>query len=322
LWGHHAVFARTVKPISFGAEKRILFRIDPSPLKMRSMARFLRKIAPLIFFCVSALGAAPEAPPQGGAAAPAAGDHEREELGVNPYTAPSIPMLLEELAALRPIPYPTVRRPIPSRPPTNRALLALNFGALVADGFLVAVSERPDDADTIGRMLIKVARGMGVAPVVTRHARSLGERAARKDWSEVRKELVAMQEDVERGLMELRDEEIAHLIALGGWIRGLQIYSRIAEGGYEPNRAAQLLQPDLVDYFLDRLRTLSPGTKEASWVAPTVSSLKAIRAIIRKPEGETLQKEEVARVQREITAAMDAILATEAAMDALPEQTE
>lgn len=271
---------------------------------------------PVLFGMLAVAGAAPEVPstpPVVPASPGATDDHEMEELGVNPYTAPSIPMLLEELSHLRPIPYPAVKRSIPEKPPAQRALLALHFGALIADGFLVAVSERPDDADRIGRMLMKIARGMGVAPAVTRHASSLGERAARKDWANLRKELVSMQEDVEEGLMKLRDEEIAHLIAFGGWVRGLEIYSRIAEKEYEPARAAQILQPDLIDYFRDRLRTLSPGNREQPWVKPAMEALDAIHGIASKPEGETLSKEEVARVRELASGMFAAILAADAA---------
>lgn len=219
-----------------------------------------------------------------------------EELGVNPYTAPSIPMLIDELDLLKPIPYNIAKRAIPDTVPSDRPRLALQFGTLIADGFLLAVAERPDDAETLGRALLKSAQSLGVGQSVMKHGSSLAEMAARARWQDLRHELKAMQADVEAALIQLRDEEIAHLIALGGWIRGLEIYSKVIGKNYTTNRAAELLQPTVIDYFLDRLTTLSPAVREAAWAGLTIACLQSIRAIAGKPEGETLSPDEVETV--------------------------
>src|SRR5213075_215562 len=40
-------------------------------------------------------------------------DHEREELGVNPYTAPSIEHIVAQLDQLRPLPFEQLQRGLP-----------------------------------------------------------------------------------------------------------------------------------------------------------------------------------------------------------------
>ncbi|HEX8312608.1 MAG TPA: hypothetical protein VF614_14900, partial [Chthoniobacteraceae bacterium] len=45
--------------------------------------------------------------------------HMREELGVNEFTAPSIELLLEELNALRPIPFDKAWRGLPEASPQD-----------------------------------------------------------------------------------------------------------------------------------------------------------------------------------------------------------
>jgi len=67
------------------------------------------------------------------------------------------------------------------------------------------------------------ARSLGVGDKVMRHSASLTEHGKRGDWSAVRRELIATQDDVERAMTALRDQKMAHLISLGGWLRGLEI---------------------------------------------------------------------------------------------------
>jgi hypothetical protein len=97
-----------------------------------------------------------------------------------------------------------------------------------------------------------------VADRVTRHSASLTELARHGDWPAVRKELIATQVDVEQAMVELRDQKMAHLISLGGWLRGLEISAGAVELDFSPQRAQVLAQRDLVDYFAAELKTLPP----------------------------------------------------------------
>ena len=39
----------------------------------------------------------------------------------------------------------------------------------------------------------------------------------------MREELIRTQADVEKTMIDLHDEEMAHMISLGGWLRGFQL---------------------------------------------------------------------------------------------------
>ena len=150
-------------------------------------------------------------------------EHEREELGVNQYTAPSIARVFDQLDQLKPLPFDRLKRELPKVTPTGREQQALLFGGLIADGFLMVEAERQNQVETYGRILLRDARGLGVGDEVTRHSASLTDKGKRGDWAGVRLELIATQTGVERALISLRDEKMAHLISLGGWVRGLEI---------------------------------------------------------------------------------------------------
>ncbi len=210
-------------------------------------------------------------------------DQIREELGVNSFTAPSIQLILQELNALKPIPFDKVWRDLPATTPQDRARLALSTGAVIADGFLTVTAEKQSRIEPVGRVLLKLAKGLGVSEHVTKHSRSILENAARRRWDDIRAELVRTQADVEAALLGLKDEEIAHLVALGGWLRGLEMTTSIVHEDYTPERARRLIQPELMDYFIDRVSTLNPTFKKTKLGIVLEKNLKEIKRITTKP---------------------------------------
>jgi hypothetical protein len=220
-------------------------------------------------------------------------DHVREELGVNEFTAPSIEKILAEIELLRPIPYEEIRREIPSSPPPDRVEVALGIGALIAQGFALVDAQQKDDIEPLARALLKHARALSVAEAIMPRARSLAEKGVQGDWKKLREELSRAQGDAERAMMQLRDEEIAHLISIGGWIRALEICSTAVADKYTPERAAVLIRVDLLDYFIDRLETLHPSIRKREIIGTVLAELKTIREMLNRPEGTSLYESDV-----------------------------
>jgi hypothetical protein len=224
-------------------------------------------------------------------------EHIREELGVNEFTAPSIDLVFEELGSIGPIPFDKVWRDLPDSPPQSRAQLALASGAVIADGFLAVTAEKKSRIEPVGRVLLKLAKGLGVGDHVTKHSRSILEKAAKGNWDGVKKELIRAQADVEFALLGLKDEEIAHLVALGGWLRGLEMTTGIVQDDYSPERARRLIQPELMDYFIDRVETLNPNFKKTKLAQTLEKNLKEIKAITTKPVDTPIELEEVKQIR-------------------------
>ncbi len=223
-------------------------------------------------------------------------DYEREELGVNRYTAPSITRIFQQLDELKPLPFEQLRRNYsqPSHP--SREQMALIFGGLIADGFLLVACEKNDHVEDFGRNLIRQAQGLSVADRVTRHSASLTELAKRGDWNGVRNELITTQGDVEQAMVELHDQKIAHLISLGGWLRGLEICAGAIEADFSPERARVLLQKDLTNYFSEELRTLPPAVAHTALFQKLRARLDAIRTVIDSVADRALSTAEITKI--------------------------
>ena len=148
-------------------------------------------------------------------------EYQREELGVNPYTAPSVADIFQQLDDLKPLPFEQLKRDFPQATHSGREQMGMVFGGLIADGFLIVECQKSNLVEDLGRVLLRQARSLGVGDRVMRHSASLTELGKRGDWTAMRKELIATQKDVEQSMIELRDQKMAHLISLGGWLRGV-----------------------------------------------------------------------------------------------------
>jgi hypothetical protein len=229
----------------------------------------------------------------------------REELGVNEFTAPSIEKLFSTLDSLKPIPVNSLTRPITELNTSERAKYALSFGVLIGDGFLDVEAEQNKDMESLGRELIRRAKVLGVEQRVSRHSRKLLDLAKQNDWDRLRKELIVTQEDVEKALLELRDEPIVHLLSLGGWIRGLQIATASVAADYSPDRAKKLHNLELLDYYIDRLSTLSPRLKRSELIQKITIELQTMRSTFK--DNEVLSQPQVNSLQTIATTMVDLI---------------
>ena len=221
-------------------------------------------------------------PASGGAQQPTENpvEHEREELGVNPYTAPSVADIFQQLDDLKPLPFEQLKREFPQAAHSSREQMGLVFGGLVADGFLIVECQKKNLVEDLGRVLLRQARSLGVGDRVMRHSASLTELGKKGDWRAVRSELISTQQDVEQAMSELRDQKMAHLISLGGWLRGLEITSGAVEGNYSSDRAAVLWQRDLINYFAEEIKTLPPAVAHKPLFEKIRAGVGAIRALL------------------------------------------
>lgn len=217
-------------------------------------------------------------------------EHEREELGVNPYTAPSVAEIFQQLDDLKPLPYDQLKRDFPQATHAGREQMGMVFGGLVADGFLIVEAQKKNLVEDLGRVLLRQARSLGVGDRVMRHSASLSELGKKGDWPAVRRELISTQQDVEDAMTAMRDQKMAHLISLGGWLRGLEICAGAVESNYTTDRAAVLWQRDLINYFAEEIKTLPPAVAHKPLFEKVRTGVEAIRVLLnRVPEKMTLE---------------------------------
>jgi hypothetical protein len=235
--------------------------------------------------------------PAGEDAAAGLDDYAREELGVNELTTPSIQGLFSDLEAFKPVPVDLIAKTDFERTYNNRFQTSLNFGALICDGFFAVVAEQRGLVEKVGRALLRQAKSLAVGQSLSTHANSLLEIGQRGDWAELKLELIKTQEDVEDAMIELRDEEMAHMVSLGGWLRGFEVGAVVTAENYTPQRAMGLKRTDVMDYYLDRLSTLNPRLKNTDLCTAITSRLQTIRAIAEESGDRPPTEQDVKRMR-------------------------
>ncbi len=237
--------------------------------------------------------------------------HVREEFGVNKFTTPSIRKIFDELRRLRPLPYDELKRAVPETPPQDRTKLALKVGLLIADGFFAVEAEQFYDLEPVGRSLLAHAKGLGSSTKISSHMKSMLEKGALSDWDELKEELAKTQKDVEKEMVMIRDVDAANLISLGGWLRALEIGTASSLNPYDPEKAAILAKPDIVEYFVLNLETLEPRIKGSELVSHIREELLAIQKKLDIPEQEILSEEEVRELRVQVEALVDKLYGAE-----------
>jgi hypothetical protein len=222
-----------------------------------------------------------------------ADEHVREEYGVNEFTTPSIRKLFEMLDALGTLSYDKLHRKISDQPPSDRVMVSLGLGALIADGFLVVQCEKVEAMDDVGRALLKYAKSLGAGARMNKHTQSLFDHSLKGDWKQLRTELALTQADVEGEMVTLRDVDIAHLVSLGGWLRALQIATQAVTDSYQPEKSRQLGRRDIAEYYLMSVESLHPDLQKLSSIKKLRKGLEELLPMVDVPEGKVLTMEEV-----------------------------
>jgi|JI6StandDraft_1071083.scaffolds.fasta_scaffold08620_7 hypothetical protein len=223
-------------------------------------------------------------------------EHVREEFGVNEFTTPSIRKLFEMLDGLGKLSYDALKRPITRKTPSDRVLVSLGLGSLIADGFLIVQCEKVEAMEDVGRALIKYSKVLGAGQRMNRHTQSLFEHSIEGKWEQLRSELALTQADVEAEMVQLRDVDIAHLVSLGGWVRAFEIASRSVADNYAPDKTQRLIRPDIAEYYSASLSNLNPALQANESLKAIQAGLNELVPLMGAPEVKTLTEEQATKL--------------------------
>ncbi len=171
------------------------------------------------------------------------------------------------------------------RPPGTQAQNALLLGALIAEGFVAVEACDAAETKNLGRALRNLARGLGIERAVLRRSRSIIDHSESGDWTAVRREWDEVLPDVQNGMDRIRSEELAHLVSLGGWVRGTEALTALLAQTYSDENARLLRQPAFLDFFEQQLTKMSDNIRNDSTVQKMSDGLRQVRAAIPSGDG-------------------------------------
>ena len=168
---------------------------------------------------------------------------------------------------------------------SDRYEIALQFGVVVADGFIAVQAEDQQTVQNLGREVLDLAGKLGLRAAVLQHATSIDEGAKKGDFEAVRQELDRTQSTVRNEMKRLRDSELAQCVSIGGWLRGTEVVTSLISKSYSAEKAELLNQPGLVDHFIAAVGAMKPDVRGAEKMVEVKEGLEAIQSAMR-PAGE------------------------------------
>lgn len=163
-----------------------------------------------------------------------------------------------------------------------RPQIALLLGSVVAEGFVAVEAKDREQVKQIGRDVLELARAIGVEKTVLSRTNAILTKADASDWRGVRQELDGALTDVRNAMIELQDAQLAHLVSLGGWLRGTEVLTSIVGKSYSPDSADLLNQPDLLRYFQERLAGMPTRLRHNQLVSQVEKGLAEISPLINQ----------------------------------------
>jgi flagellar biosynthesis regulator FlaF len=176
------------------------------------------------------------------------------------------------------------------RPHGDQAETALLLGVVIAEGFIAVEAEDAGEVKSVGRAVLKLARGLGVEKAALRRSRSIVDHAERGDWAGVRKEWDGVLPDVQQGMNELQSEQLAQLVSLGGWLRGTEALTVLVLQNYSSQNAELLRQPALLDHLEKRLAGMSDDVRTKPMIVRMRQGIQKIRPLVASEDFQISQE--------------------------------
>lgn len=217
------------------------------------------------------------------------------EYGVNTFTAPSINELFTQLDVLGEIQYEELKFPSPIELSPKRRQIALSLGIFIADGFAAIQANQLGDIEVIGRNILAHAEALGTGERVQRHSRNIIQAATEGARDQLRESLAQTQQDVEAEMVELRDVDIAHLISLGGWLRGFQYACHSIRQSFHSSQMRLLARRDVLVYFQTELHYLNQRLEETKFTE-IYNGLRELERLLDRPRTRDFSLQDLDRI--------------------------
>jgi hypothetical protein len=177
----------------------------------------------------------------------------------------------------------------------DSAQVALLLGVDVAEGFIAMEAKDSAELMKIGTTVRTLARGLGVENKALRRSRSIIEQAHDENWSGARKEWDGVLADLEKGMIELKSENLSDLVSLSGWLRGTEALCTLVLQNYSPERAELIRQPALLDHLEKQLLGMRGELQNRPVISKMLDGIRKIRALVGNP-AEPVTKETVGQI--------------------------
>jgi len=161
---------------------------------------------------------------------------------------------------------------------------------VVAEGFIAMEAQDSTEVKNVGDDVLTLARGLGVEKTALRRSRSIMEYADDNRWAGARQEWDGVLSDLEKGMINLKSENLSQLVSLAGWLRGTEALCALVLQNYSPEQAELLRQPRLLDDLEKQLLGMRSKIENRAMITKMVEGIRKIRSLVQSENGPVTEK--------------------------------
>jgi len=195
----------------------------------------------------------------------------------------------------------------PPTPHRSRPLIALNLGARIADGFLAAEAQDPQQVKNVSMEIKLLAKSLGLEQEFTGRNNSIAAFADSRQWDALDEELESVQGELAAAMNGQHDDHLVTLMSLGCWLRSVEIASAIVAADYSVEKAKALRLPGICTFYAGQLSSMTERIKSATLVAELQRRLPALDALLSQ-HPETPPSAKGVTEMRDLTVEMIALI--------------
>ena len=191
----------------------------------------------------------------------------------------------------------------------SREQMALMLGVFVADGYLAVEAQDGQGVKNTGKEIINLAKKLNVSQSVLGRGNSISDFAENNDWSALREELEATQNEVKLSMVDQKDKDLVILVTVGAWVRGTQVAAEFISKNYSPGFAGILRQPAIVEYLLSELDHLPEKIREGPVIVDLRQKLGTVLPLVQTKDRAPLAPDAVKELAATMISLVNAISA-------------
>lgn len=227
-----------------------------------------------------------------------------------PISSSVIPIPVEIFAALEKLGHHDWGSKLEQReysPSPDLSRSALLFGLAISQGFMAVQAEDSREVLRIGQAVQRLAEPLGVNKAVEGRMKIIIESLHSEDWDDVKQEFDKTRQTVLQTMIKTRDEDLATLVALGGWLGGTETLSAILVDDYSAESSDLLNQAGLLNQLKRDFDQLPAHLKSQDILEKTGSVLDNLRELMRSDSSGAVSLAQVTRIHRETSELVEAI---------------
>jgi hypothetical protein len=189
----------------------------------------------------------------------------------------------------------------------NRYRTAFVFGLIISDGFIAVQAEDSEEVKRIGRDVLNLSGALGVKSEVEGHALAIIDGANADEWTAVRRELDKTRQTVISKMKDMRDDDLADLVSIGGWLGGTRALASLVADNYSVDASELLHQPDLLEQIAGRFAGLPEKAKPGPVFVKVSQTLDSLKPLMRVNGDGAVLQESVIQIRKLSTDLTDAV---------------